>query len=141
MTWNAGAVKPSDLRHDERNSNFFRDLLSDQSSAPDMIIFGLQELVDLEDKKLTAKSFFKGRSKDSYGQEHLSRVYRDWRDYLTKCVDDLVGGDEPFVQLHTASLVGLFTCVFIRSSFRSRIRDLVGAEVKTGMGGLHGNKV
>lgn len=53
MTWNAGAAKPSDLRHDQKNANFFRELLSSDSS-PDMIVFGFQELVDLEDKKLTA---------------------------------------------------------------------------------------
>ena len=49
--------------------------------------------------------------------------------------------DTAYVQLHTASLVGLFTCVFVKSIHRSRIRDLVSAEVKTGMGGAYGNKV
>lgn len=49
--------------------------------------------------------------------------------------------EESYVQLHTSSLVGLFTCVFVRTSHRARIRDLVGTEIKTGMGGLHGNKV
>lgn len=53
MTWNAGASKPADLRYDEQNSNVFRDLLQ-TSSVPDVVVFGLQELVDLEDKKLTA---------------------------------------------------------------------------------------
>lgn len=141
LTWNAGAAKPSDLRYDRQNSNFFREILSGEPSSPDIIVFGLQELVDLEDKKLTAKSFFKAKSKDSYGQEHLSRVYRDWRDYLNKCLDESVPYDESYVLLHTASLVGLFTCIFIRASHRTRIRDLVGTEIKTGMGGLHGNKV
>ena len=140
LTWNAGAAKPSDLRYDQKNSNFFRDLLSDQNHSPDIIVFGLQELVDLEDKKLTAKSFFKGKTKDSYGQEHLSRVYRDWRDYLTRCLDESSQREDAYVQLYSASLVGLFTCIFVKTPLRSRIRDLVGAEVKTGMGGLHGNK-
>ena len=49
--------------------------------------------------------------------------------------------EESYMQLHTASLVGLFTCVFIKSSHRARIRDVTGAEVKTGMGGVYGNKV
>jgi len=53
LTWNAGASKPADLRYDEQNSNFFRDLLQ-TSNVPDVVVFGLQELVDLEDKKLTA---------------------------------------------------------------------------------------
>jgi hypothetical protein len=53
MTWNAGASKPTDIRYDEQNSNFFRKMLQTQE-APDVIVFSLQELVDLEDKRLTA---------------------------------------------------------------------------------------
>ena len=53
MTWNAGASKPADIRYDEQNSNFFQDLLQ-TGTPPDVVVFGLQELVDLEDKKLTA---------------------------------------------------------------------------------------
>ena len=49
--------------------------------------------------------------------------------------------NEPYHLLHTASMVGLFTCVFVRDSYRSRIRDLSAGEIKRGMGGLHGNKV
>lgn len=56
MTWNAGASKPADLRYDEQNANFFRELLQ-TGSPPDVIVFGLQELVDLEDKKLTASKY------------------------------------------------------------------------------------
>lgn len=56
MTWNAGASKPTDLRYDEQNSNFFREMLQAQE-PPDIIVFGLQELVDLEDKRLTASEW------------------------------------------------------------------------------------
>lgn len=49
VTWNAGACKPTDLKEHE----FFQDLLQG-ADTPDLIAFGLQELVDLEDKKLTA---------------------------------------------------------------------------------------
>lgn len=48
---------------------------------------------------------------------------------------------EVYVLLHTASMVGLFSCVFIKASLRARIRKIEAAEVKRGMGGLHGNKV
>lgn len=46
-----------------------------------------------------------------------------------------------YVLLHSASLVGLFTCIFVKTSERVRIRDVQAAEIKTGLGGLHGNKV
>ena len=53
MTWNAGASKPTYLKADSRDNNFFRDYLSSYN-PPDIFVFGFQELVDLEDKKVTA---------------------------------------------------------------------------------------
>ncbi|KKY22217.1 putative inositol polyphosphate [Diplodia seriata] len=116
MTWNAGAVKPTSLsgRFEEQDGSFFRDLLRPDDPS-DILVFGFQELVDLEDKKVTAKSFFKSsKKKDASDQEHMSRQY--------------------------PNMVGLFTCVFVKESERMRIRDMSAAEIKLGMGGLHGNK-
>lgn len=87
------------------------------------------------------ENLLKSRHKDAYGHEHLSSVYRGWRDYLTECVEDGSGQAASYSLLHTASLVGLFTCVFVKSSLRAHISDVQASEVKTGMGGLHGNKV
>lgn len=53
MTWNAGASTPFHLQHSAGDENFFRDLLQ-SSDCPDILVFGFQELVDLEDKKTTA---------------------------------------------------------------------------------------
>ena len=157
MTWNAGASTPGELRYEDQDRNFFRDVLHEKH-FPDILVFGLQELVDLEDKALTAsscmtglyaskitdiviESFFKSRSKDPYGQEQLSSVYRAWRDFFTRTLDEATSQSDSYSLVSTSSLVGLFTCVFVRSSQRGRYRDLHTAEVKTGMGGLHGNKV
>ena len=49
--------------------------------------------------------------------------------------------NEPYHLLHIASMVGLFSCVFIKASQRNRISRVHAVEVKRGMGGLHGNKV
>ena len=49
--------------------------------------------------------------------------------------------NEPYHLLHTASLVGLFSCVFIKASHQNHIGNLHATEVKRGIGGLHGNKV
>ncbi|KAF2497216.1 DNase I-like protein [Lophium mytilinum] len=139
MTWNAGASKPTALRQDERDGNFFRDLLKPQNPS-DILVFGFQELVDLEDKKVTARSFFKkGKKKDAPDQEHMSHQYRAWRDHLVRTIEDILPS-EPYFLLHTANLVGLFTCVFVKASMRQSIRDVSAAQVKLGMGGLHGNK-
>lgn len=53
MTWNAGAATPAHLRQNGSDSRFFDNLLHSRG-WPDILIFGFQELVDLEDKKLTA---------------------------------------------------------------------------------------
>ena len=53
MTWNAGASTPQSLRYAEQDNNFFPNLLR-ESGVPEILVFGFQELVDLEDKKTAA---------------------------------------------------------------------------------------
>lgn len=57
MTWNAGASTPASIRCDEKDTNFLREALHTEAS-PDLLVFGFQELVDLDDKKLTASWSF-----------------------------------------------------------------------------------
>ncbi|KAI1079315.1 DNase I-like protein [Whalleya microplaca] len=141
MTWNAGASTPSSLRYSKSDADFVQNLLQ-SSDSPDILIFGFQELVDLEDKTATAKRLFKksSKKKDTTDQERMSHQYRDWRDYLVRSLDDFMPADHLYHLLHTATLVGLFTCIFVKSTLRDRIRNLSSADVKRGMGGLHGNK-
>jgi len=56
-TWNAGASKPQDLLTREPDKAFLEQVLGSVES-PDIIVFGFQELVDLEDKKITASMFY-----------------------------------------------------------------------------------
>ncbi|KAL9027185.1 MAG: hypothetical protein Q9196_004263 [Gyalolechia fulgens] len=37
-------------------------------------------------------------------------------------------------------MVGLFSCIFVKATQRSRISNVHATEIKRGMGGLHGNK-
>ncbi|EFX04276.1 inositol polyphosphate phosphatase [Grosmannia clavigera kw1407] len=138
MTWNAGASTPSTLRYAEDDARFMQDLLQ-SSESPDILVFGFQELVDLEDKTATAKRFLKPKKKEGADQERMSHQYRDWRDFLVRSLDDYVAG-ELYHLLQTAHMVGLFTCVFVKADLRGRIRGVASTEVKRGMGGLHGNK-
>lgn len=139
MTWNAGASTPHSLRYSESDSAFFRELLQ-SSGSPDILVFGFQELVDLEDKAATAKRFLKSKKRDGADSDHMSHQYRDWRDFLLKSLDDYMPATDLYHLLYNAPLVGLFTCIFVKSSLQGRIRNLHAAEVKRGMGGLHGNK-
>lgn len=139
MTWNAGASTPHNLRYSEGDSSFFQEFVQ-TSGSPDILVFGFQELVDLEDKTATAKRFLKSKKKDGPDSEHMSHRYRDWRDFLLKTLDDYAPDGHLYQLLYNAPLVGLFTCIFVKSSLQGRIRNLQGSEVKRGMGGLHGNK-
>ena len=138
MTWNAGAVKPTTLRQ-SGDHDFLRDIV-EPGNSPDILVFGFQELVDLENKKITAKSFFKKKKqKENSEHEHMSHQYRAWKDHLIRVLDDHAP-KENYVLLHTANLVGLFTCVFVKSSERNNIRDVSAAEIKLGFSGRVGNK-
>lgn len=139
MTWNAGASTPFNLQHSDRDASFFQNLFQN-TDRPDILVFGFQELVDLEDKSRTAKSFFKSKKKDpNTDQEHMGHQYRNWRDHLAKCLDSYYP-HEIYHLLHSASLVGLFTCIFVRSPLGERIRNVSAQEIKRGMGGVYGNK-
>lgn len=51
ITWNAGASAPGSVR----TSDFIRDAVQPEN-PPDIVVFGFQELVDLENKKITAST-------------------------------------------------------------------------------------
>jgi hypothetical protein len=72
----------------------------------------------------------------------MSYQYRVWQEKLVSALKVATSShEEQYVLLHSATLVGLFTCIFIRQRERLNIRNLSATEVKTGLGGLHGNKV
>ena len=56
MTWNAGASTPQSLRSDTHDNDCFREILQVDDPA-DILVFGFQELVDLDDKRLTASQY------------------------------------------------------------------------------------
>lgn len=56
FTWNAGASTPHSLRYSDGDADFFQNLLQN-SDRPDILVFGFQELVDLEDKTATASKY------------------------------------------------------------------------------------
>ncbi|KAJ9139467.1 Skeletal muscle and kidney-enriched inositol phosphatase [Pleurostoma richardsiae] len=138
MTWNAGASTPNSLRYSDSDATFIQNLLL-SGDSPDIIVFGFQELVDLEDKTATAKRFLKPKKKEGTDQERMSHQYRDWLEFLVRSLDDFMP-NELYHLLQTSHLVGLFTCIFVKADLRERITSLSDAEVKRGMGGLHGNK-
>lgn len=64
-----------------------------------------------------------------------------WHERLVKAVRIAMPVDDPYVVAHTDSLVGLFSCIFVRQREKGLLRDSAMMTVKRGMGGRYGNKV
>jgi hypothetical protein len=91
---------------------------------------------------IPTESLLLGSKKKENGEkEHMSRQYRVWIDHLTRTLHECMPLEESYVLLHTANMVGLFTCVFVKHKERHNIKNVSASEIKRGMGGLHGNKV
>jgi hypothetical protein len=151
ITWNADSARPDSLTGDAANINFLHDALTSVDS-PDIITFGFQEVVDLESRKMVAKNVLLGR-KDKQDasvaqitglsglSEKVTTAYRKWYEYLLLAVRLAMPAQVPYTVIHTESLVGLFTCVFVKNSERMAVKDNVITSLKRGMGGRYGNKV
>ncbi len=138
VTWNVGACSPLDIR-----SDFIYDAIHVED-PPELLIFGFQEIVDLEDRAVTAKSILGfGKKKDkenAKSEQHVSRVYREWRDYLGKCINRYTDPRYSYTEVHTSCLIGLFQCIFVRQEEKKNIRNMSATDVKCGMKGHYGNK-
>ncbi|WWD18987.1 hypothetical protein CI109_103444 [Kwoniella shandongensis] len=140
-SWNIDSAKPTELSGSEANSRFLEECLRSVDS-PDIIVFGFQEVIPLTDKKLSAKTLlFGGKNKDSASTaDKISPAYRQWSDKLQQAVRMAASPDFPYVKIHSESLVGLFTCIFVKSNQKDSLRDLDITTVKRGIGGIYGNK-
>ncbi|OCF57415.1 hypothetical protein L486_04873 [Kwoniella mangroviensis CBS 10435] len=140
-SWNIDSAKPTDLTGSEANSKWLEECLN-SVDLPEIIVFGFQEVIPLTDKKITAKTLlFGGKNKDSSsGSDKVSHAYRQWLEKLTQAVRMSMPSDTPYVKIHSENLVGLFTCIFVKSSEKDRLRNLDITTVKRGIGGIYGNK-
>lgn len=75
--------------------------------------------------------------------ELLTHRYTLWHDYLVQVIGDNYGHGS-YTVIKTEQLVGLFSCIFVRTSELGRVADVDSTMVKTGMRvmnkSLHGNK-
>lgn len=143
VTWNVDAAKPESLTGDPENVRFLHDVLTSVNN-PDIISFGFQEVIDLESRKMAAKTvLLGGKKKGDEGKinEKVTSSYKKWHDRLIQAVRLAMPPDSPYTVIHTESLVGLFTCIFIRNTERISLKHAAIATIKRGMGGRYGNKV
>ncbi|KXS19864.1 DNase I-like protein [Gonapodya prolifera JEL478] len=145
-SFNVDAFRPAELGSgsDARFAEgWLRDHLpSDWDGAPpDLVIFGLQEVVDLSNTSVQAKKFFQG-TKRGVHEESSSEgggKYRGWRDKFSDALW-AVWPDEGFEAVDGTGLVGLFLCAFVRRAVKGKVWEVSVDSTKTGMAGVHGNK-
>ncbi|ORX91661.1 DNase I-like protein [Basidiobolus meristosporus CBS 931.73] len=137
-SWNIDASKPQNLEEEEAAA--MESWLS-AIKDPEIIVVGFQEAVNLESKKVTAKSIlkFKNKSKSKTNEEPWTQRYKLWQDKLTEAIGR-AGHQSKYELIHCHNLIGLFTCVFVKVSEKPKIQCAAAGKVKTGFGGLHGNK-
>ncbi|KAF9261315.1 DNase I-like protein [Marasmius fiardii PR-910] len=170
VSWNCDSARPDSLTGSRDNVNFLHDVLTslDGKGGPDIIVFGLQEVIDLESRKMAAKNVILGgghgmkkskgltvgvvsSSSSSSGasvdetvllglSDKVTGAYKRWYDALVLAVRLAMPPDCPYSVVHTESLVGLFSCIFVKHSERGALKDLAITTVKRGMGGRYGNK-
>jgi hypothetical protein len=142
VSWNVDANKPDALTGDPSNIDFLKEVLT-SAKSPDIISIGFQEVVDLENRKVTAKSVLLGnktKAHDGTMSQKVSTSYKKWYDHLVLSVR-LAHHGTPYHVIHSENLVGLFSCIFVKVSERASIKDAHLNVIKRGMRGNFGNKV
>lgn len=142
VSWNCDSARPDSLTGE--NEDFFNDALHSVEYPPDVIVFGLQEVIDLESRKMVAKNVILGgkkKAEDGGLSDKVTGAYKRWYDRLILAVKTAMPNDVPYCVVHTESLVGLFTCIFVKNSKRGMFDDVSITTIKRGMGGRYGNKV
>ena len=143
VSWNCDAARPDSLTGELANVNFLKDVLQSVES-PDIISFGFQEVIDLESRKMAAKNVLLGSKKkmeDGGLSDKVTGAYKRWHERLGQAVRQAMRADVPYSVIHSESLVGLFSCVFVKHTERVSLKDVSITTIKRGMGGMYGNKV
>jgi hypothetical protein len=143
VSWNCDSARPDSLNGDPQNCNLLNDALHSVDSPPDIIVFGFQEVIDLESRRMIAYNVLHGGKKktDDGLLEKVTGAYKRWQDRLVLAVRTAMPKDVPYCLIQSESLVGLFSCIFVKSVERPTFDDVSVTTIKRGMGGWYGNKV
>jgi phosphatidylinositol-bisphosphatase len=117
LSWNVNGVDPSKIPNIEAILDF------EGHAAPDLLIFGFQEIVTLNPQNLI--------------MSNEDRVLA-WIRKLTEIVNTSTA--ESYSMMAQEDLVGLLLIVYARNTVKSRIRKVNHDSVKTGVAGTLGNK-
>ena len=145
-SWNIDACKPEHLEQRPDDKYFIDKWLATVPEGADVVVFGLQEIVDLESKKIAARGLLKNAtakkqesSVNMQQSDHASRATL-WKDRLVRAMRD--NYKTPYYLMDCRNLVGLFTCIFVKEDhFKNNVATgFHSYTLATGLGGAYGNK-
>lgn len=120
VSWNLDAASPSGISDDELGSFFNR-------FDPDILVWGFQEIVALEDKSQAAIKIVSVN-------EDAAKEYDDWSVALVDLLRD------EYTLMANRGMVGIYSLIFVRKKHVSAVENINSSCVKTGIGGRYGNK-
>ncbi|CAD8166728.1 unnamed protein product [Paramecium octaurelia] len=116
ITWNVGGNTPI-------TKDFLQNILHFQEqSNPDVIVFGLQEIVDLNPQNIVIMS--------------NEKTLQLWNQLIQSNLSKI----DSYTKIGNCDLVGLYIAIFVKTNQISRITQIDIDAIKTGMGGTLGNK-
>ncbi|RKO99173.1 hypothetical protein CXG81DRAFT_14883 [Caulochytrium protostelioides] len=133
-SWNVDSRKPT-----EAGLGFLEQWLG-ALERPDMIVVGMQELVNLESKSLTARQLLMGSSRKLANTVAApdQRQKLLWQVAIANAIEAVHGPGWEMICTH--AMVGLCSFLAVSPATLPRVRNVHSCLVKTGMGGYHGNK-
>lgn len=106
-------------------------------SSPDIVVVGLQEIVELTATNVVSSSLV----------EIASEKMSKWIDTITACLrlgtmesSEYLGETGNYKLLESCHLVGIFVCLFVKKTFIPKIKNIQTGVVPRGVGGVLGNK-
>lgn len=118
LTWNTGGILAPSFR------DFFIDLKEFMSESSDIFIFCLQEIVQLNATQIVSSDPEKRQL---------------WEFVILELIEEYHGHGK-FVTLVSNQLVGSSLMIFIRTELVDEIKNVEISSIKTGLGGIAGNK-
>ncbi|KAI3651147.1 hypothetical protein MP228_004628 [Amoeboaphelidium protococcarum] len=150
-SWNIDANKPDALEVRGEDAYFLDKYVNQVEGGADIIVFGFQEIVDLESTKVAAGGFFSRASGKKATADQVQSMSAEeasqqasrataWKDRLVRLLRQ--NYKRPYHLLECKNLVGLFTCIFVREDLYAQnlISNVSCSLISTGLGGTFGNK-
>ncbi|GAA6006429.1 hypothetical protein JCM11491_004954 [Sporobolomyces phaffii] len=133
FTWNIDGASTGDFQAASPVNQTLLHAFLSTLDHPDLISFNFQELIDLSDLTLAARTFLFATKRHD-----VTLRYKHWLALLYEAVLQRLGPEYELVK--EEKLVGLYTVLFARKAVSQRIRDLDSTGIKTGFSSVYGNK-